>query len=81
MGKGNNNTTAKTSAIILLQFLHTFNRGTGMGASDSEEDNEDNVEHSSLTKVFSLSLCRVFKLKLLWGLSSFLLSYYLREDW
>ena len=52
-----------------------------MGASDGEEGNEDNVEHSSLTKVFSLSLCRVFKLKLLWGLSSFLLSYYLREDW
>ena len=38
-----------------------------MGASDGEEGNEDNVEHSSLTKVFSLSLCRVFKLKLLWS--------------
>ena len=53
-----------------------------MGASDSEEGNEDNVEHSSLTKVFSRSLCQVFKLKLLWGLSFFLLlSFYLKEDW
>ena len=43
-----------------------------MGASDGEEGNEDNVEHSSLTKVFSLSLCRVFKLmKLLWSFSPF----------
>ena len=43
-----------------------------MGASDSEEGNEDNVEHSSLTKVFSLSLSRVFRLmKLLWSFPPF----------
>ena len=39
-----------TSAIILLQCLHTFDRGSSMGASDGDKDNQDNVEHSCLTK-------------------------------
>ena len=40
----------QTSVIILLKLLHTFDRGSSMGASDGDKDNQDNVEHSCLTQ-------------------------------